>query len=277
MSFLTRLLTAPTAGTTLLLLALTTGCSWSRLPQTLAEQNRPLAYGYTPLDPLPVADVPADAAALSALCDETMRLAVGTVSTDGNITYGPTAVGYSGSNYVIIIDYIKYKTHPFPAKKDSEKVEDKETNIVYKPSRAATPDVVVPLYIGVGVRLSAHITVKRGKVNLGNLFGVGAQAQADNVSGTLVIQTLGISGEGISSAIPVPSELNATTIQNAIMALGTIKAKMYTDKTCISPRAVALYNNLGGGSKTLKYFISTLLQEPIPFEATSQTQRPKPK
>jgi hypothetical protein len=61
------------------------------------------------------------------------------------------------------------------------------------------------------------------------------------------------------------AEISESTIQNAILALTSIKAKMYDTKTAITPRVVGVYNNLGGGEATINGFISLLLVEPIQF------------
>ncbi|MHB8523804.1 MAG: hypothetical protein ACYDH9_24035 [Limisphaerales bacterium] len=114
--------------------------------------------------------------------------------------------------------------------------------------------------------MTANVLVNEGSIDLGNLIAIGAAAQAKKVSGTLIIQALGISGEGISSSIPIPSEINTTTIQNAIMALGTIKSKIYLDETSISPRVVAVYNNPGGGAETINGFISSLLERELTLD-----------
>ena len=98
-----------------------------------------------------------------------------------------------------------------------------------------------------------------GTVDLGNLFALGVAAEANKITGTMVIQTLGISGENISSIIPMPNQINTTTIQNAIMALGSIKAKMYQTEVRVNPRIVRFYNNVGGGKTTVNQFISTFL------------------
>lgn len=73
--------------------------------------------------------------------------------------------------------------------------------------------------------LTANVTAKTGKVNLGNLFVLGAAAQAKQVSGTLVIQLLGLSVDVVSSLIPIPCEINPTTIQNALMVMGEINPR----------------------------------------------------
>lgn len=90
---------------------------------------------------------------------------------------------------------------------------------------------------------------------------MGVVAEAKKVTGTLVIQTLGISGKDISTLIPMPNQINTTTIENAVMSLSAIKAKQYDDGTDLNPRVVGFYNNLGGGKNTVNRFITGVLSE----------------
>jgi hypothetical protein len=114
------------------------------------------------------------------------------------------------------------------------------------------------------LRITANVTVKSGSISLGNLFGIGASAALNQTSGTLTVQTLGITGNGISSLIPIPSELNTTTIQNAILSLGAIKAKIYEPSTILSPRVIGFYNNVGGiGTVVTNKVISNVLSKTV--------------
>ncbi len=241
-------------------------CATFRVPAILGAPVNENSYGYHPLDPLPikidaVGDKPlTNSRLLNSLPDETMRLAIGQISKSGGLKFGTATAGYEGNSYVVILDYIKFNTNSFNVKLEKENAI--EMKAILLADTAQNADVVVPVYIGIGLRLTANITVNKGQVDLGNLFAIGAQAAAQKISGTLTVQTLGISGESISGSIPMPSEINATTIQNAILALGTIKAKLYEDKTLITPRVVGVYNNLGGNAETINGFISSILQKP---------------
>lgn len=245
------------------LLLFVSGCAtWIPVPPDtmgIPENARP--YGYHPIDPLPIkmkyAGRLTNRRILDSLPDETMRLAIGSVNNNGGISYGVAKAGYKGNSYVVILDYIKFNTKSFGVKLTLDK--DKKTSSASLVA-VRNADVIVPTYIGVGLRLTANVTVHEGSVDLGNLFSLGVAAQAKKISGTLVIQTLGISGKNVSPIIPMPSQLNETTIQNAILSLGTIKAKMYERETTITPRAVGVYNNLGGGEETINGFISSMLQ-----------------
>lgn len=253
-----------------LIVTILSGCASWKVPRTLGELKSVNSYGYHPLDPLPlkveylnVNQPTSNIRILNALPDETMRLAIGKVNIQGGVTFSTASVGYEGSSYVVILDYIKFNTNSFGVKLDSSDRYGEELKASL--TNSDNPDVIVPVYVGVGLRLTANITVKKGKVNLGNLFALGIEANSEKISGTLVVQTLGVSGENISSIIPMPSEINPTTIQNAIMALATIKSNLYDEKTIITPRVVGVYNNLGGGTETINGFISSMLQHPRPL------------
>jgi len=243
------------------------GCASWTIPATTEEPKSTQSYGYNPIDSLPVTVSPANATRekkLEALPDETMRLAIGQFDGKAGISFGPVTAGVAGNNYVVILDYTKFTTKSFGVKKTPIAGSNRVSVAL---TTEPNPDVVVPVYVGVGLRLTANVTVKEGNVDLGNLFALGVAAQAKQISGTLVIQSLGLSGEGVSPLIPIPSEINPTTVQNALMAIGAIKAKMYDGKITVVPRVVGVYNNLGGGQETINGFISTILEKPLTLDA----------
>jgi hypothetical protein len=251
----------------LILVASITSCATWKQPTTQGDPKNANNYGYHPMDPLPVGikfkEVENDTRTLKsrmldALPDETMRLAIGQINNSGGISFGTATTGYKGNNYVVVLDYIKFNTESFGVKLNKAT----DTYSIASLTDTSDADVIVPVYVGVGLRLTANITVLKGEVDLGNLFAIGGQASSEKISGTLVVQTSGISGKNVSSAIPMPSEINSTTIQNAILALGTIKAVMYESDTKVTPRVVGVYNTLGGGSETINGFISSILQRP---------------
>jgi hypothetical protein len=252
--------------TSVIAMVILSSCSSLGLQSTnktpLAEATNTFAYGYHPIDPLPI-DMNGNANAdklriLAALPDETMRLSIGYVENNGRITYGPIKAGVAGNNYVVVLDYLKFETKSIAAD-----VTDSETGRYAAVTSRNNPDLVVPAYVGVGIRLTANIFVNSGSLDLGNFFALGTAAENGQISGTLIIQTLGISGEGISSSIPMPSELSESSVQAAILTMGTIKAKLYEKQTIISPRIVAIYNNLGENKDIVSSFINSILQQPL--------------
>jgi hypothetical protein len=128
--------------------------------------------------------------------------------------------------------------------------------------------VVVPVYVGVGLRLVATVKVIKGNVNLASLGAITASVAAGEATGSLVVQTLGISGPKVSTIMPLPSDLNQTTVQNAILALGSIKAILYDHETKIVPRVVGIYNPIGGGSAVVNQIISFLVNDKVAVDGT---------
>lgn len=100
-------------------------------------------------------------------------------------------------------------------------------------------NIKIPVYVGIGLRIQANVTVLKDSVNLGSLYGLGIAASQNKLSGTLIIQSLGISGENVSPIIPIPDRINESTIQTAMQSLATIKSKIYDKKTKIKPQVVA--------------------------------------
>lgn len=99
----------------------------------------------------------------------------------------------------------------------------------------------IPLYVGIGIRITSNVEVIGGSANISGIGVIGAEAQANKLQGSLVVQTLGVNGKAVSSALPMQSELNATTAQNALIATASIKTLLYADDTEVAPRIVGLY------------------------------------
>jgi hypothetical protein len=244
-------------------------CGPSRkIPKTLGDPTNAPSYGYTPIDPLPTriyifSGVPPSDSIIATISsgrgdsmasifsDETIRLAIGSIDDSSNVSFGKTSFGYANHTYIIILDYIKYITKPLPIAVQYDKSDNlKITDIIFFDTKndkvPPGAQAILPLYVGVGLRLTATIKVNKGSVNLSNILGLAASANGSQVSGTLVVQTLGISGENISPLIPMPNELNSSTIQSALISIATMKSKIYDSKTILSPKVLAFYNNIGG-------------------------------
>ena len=115
-----------------------------------------------------------------------------------------------------------------------------------------TGNIVIPVYVGVGLRLTADLQVVRGSLNLSSLGAIAAGVESGRASGSLVVQTIGVTGKQVSTSLPMPSELNQTTVQNAILALGSIKAVIYDGKnTTITPRITGIYLPMRAGTEEL--------------------------
>lgn len=240
-------------------------------------------YSYVPLDPLPVkvVDGPNCGAGrprgslLASLPDNAVRIAVRQVSGSGSLGFGPAQLGYQGNSYEVVLDYINadvanlrfaYEgTIGGSAAGDARaavtlnRIDDGERSAIGR------KEVVIPVYVGVGLRLSAMVTVHKGSVNLSSLGALSAKAEAGQVTGSLIVQTLGITGGKVTTALPLPSELNPTTIQAAIVTLGAVKALIPDQPgTVLKPRVTGIYNPIQNANQAIIHqIVSKLAETPI--------------
>jgi len=218
-------------------------------------------FGYVPIDPMPVVvDTyggnfePENSDYLNALPDETILVATGKYNSNGTITFGPIGGTVMGEKYTVILDWIKYTTvsKDIVEYKDSlnaSKIEfidylgeiENDMDLSLK-----TEYHSIPIYAGIGLRLKATFVADSTGLNLNGVFGISGSFNTKNVRGNLIIQSMGISGKSVS--LPLPSEINPTSIQNAMMAISSIRALVYTSEKKdlqITPRVIGYYNTIG--------------------------------
>jgi hypothetical protein len=233
---------------------------------------------------------------LESLPDQAVRLAIAQLNGTASGSFGPVSVGYENNSYQVVLDYISVDATQIPVyvKREISSGPDvgkeiplyddtKDVSSRYKvkaahrinpfaenPSKEFKRNqsegelVVFPIYIGVGLRLTAKVFVLEGSVNLSSLGSLAAGAEAGKLTGSLTVQTLGITGDNVAISLPLPSEINQTTIQNAILSLGSIKAILYdNENTKTTPRVVGIYNPIGGGKEVVNGIISVLAENPI--------------
>jgi hypothetical protein len=286
------------------------GCTNTpQLPSTDAESRS--SFTYIPLDPLPITRKKGNSCEigdnstltvkelLTALPDQTVRMAVKKFNANGKVSYASFASAGKNESYDVILDYMNTDTAPgsflvkrfvvnlesydagllnFKYKRTDYKVGDSlaisesipesvitQYHVIpYDEIKAKSPaykeysKINIPVYVGLGLRLKASITTTEADVNLSGLPAIAAQAQAGKIRGSLVVQTLGVSGKNISTALPLPSELNETTLINSILAMGAIKAMIHDDDTYRTARVIGFYNPFGGGEAFVNALISAL-------------------
>jgi hypothetical protein len=230
--------------------------------------------GYIPLDGAPVkartciSPTPTAIDLPDALPDIASRFAVAELTGNAGVTYGPVQVTLKGRSYRAIVDYINVDVMPvkFWIRKNDKGGYDAET---VDPSTDGYIKAVIPVYVGIGLRVSADIVAQEGKINLGSLAAIGASASASKLVGTITVQSLGINGKGVSAAIPLPSKLDATTVENAILAVGASRASIY-DKTSgsvvLTPRIVGIYSTVGNDPKLIDAIYSELTTASVEWQ-----------
>jgi hypothetical protein len=95
--------------------------------------------------------------------------------------------------------------------------------------------------------------------------GSGCRSEGGQATGSLVVQTIGVTGKQVSTSLPMPSELNQTTVQTAILSLGSIKAIIYDKESAlVTPRMTGIYLPIPAGSEQLlNKIVSELARYPI--------------
>ena len=241
-----------------------------QLPQSSGEKLS--GYTYIPLDPLPVA-LPlceekgfALKPLLDALPDNTIRMVVKEFDADGSLSFGLVNIGVQGKRYQVVLDYINSDITNIwvTVRKKEGRISIERLDKAFSPDSNNKDDSLVysggiPVYIGVGLRLTADFKINHGEVRLSSLGSIAAAVEAGNATGSLVVQTLGMTGKQVSTVLPLPSELNQTTVQNAILALGSIKTMLNSEKSLvITPRVVGMYIPFQADLATINVIITTL-------------------
>lgn len=102
---------------------------------------------------------------------------------------------------------------------------------------------------------------------------IAAGVEGKKASGSLTVQTLGLNGKQVSTSLPLPSELNQSTVQQAILALGSVKAIMYDQETLVTPRVTGLYLPFpDGNDRLVNLIISELASAPIIWNRSCRPQ-----
>ena len=227
---------------------------------------------------------------LESLPDNAVRVSIQQYLKSGQVTYGVGSASGKIDSYKLTVDYINSDTVnvKFWIQKFAEIYETKEkvpvplseqtgngkytygseTFTILRASEGSNaPDGYeefnLPVYVGIGLRVAATINSSKGDAKITGLGALTAQAESSGLNGFLVTQTLGINGRGIAGALPIQSELNPTTAQNAIVAVGSIKALLYEKGTVVVPRVVGLYLPFPGGEPLVNAIVSELSKERV--------------
>lgn len=134
--------------------------------------------------------------------------------------------------------------------------------------RAAVYDeLTIPIYVGIGVRLTADVQALQAGVALNSIGGIAASAERNALAGNLTIQTIGASGSTIATSLPLPNKMDQTTAENAIIGLATTRSRIYTsdgesNTVTRTPRVVALYSPVVADPRFVSAVYSQLAKKP---------------
>jgi hypothetical protein len=226
---------------------------------------------------------------LESLPDNAVRTTVETFFLDGSVTYGASKVNAKADSYRMTVDYINADTTNVPIwiKREAQNYKTREFDSIniftrshdkyssYVPgsdlytvkSKEPNKDSLdyknyqyfsLPVYVGIGLRATADIHDVKSGANISGLGAIGLSVESSDLKGSLTIQTLGVNGQAIAAALPIQSELNRTTAQNAITSVASIKALLYEDGTIVKPRVVGIYLPFPGGKALVNSIVSEL-------------------
>lgn len=239
----------------LLLCALLGGCAKS------ASQLEPIhpdyfasgsAYVYQPINPITVWFRDADneetsagftaaaitspdfnAALLRDLDTQTVRIGLDNTTGSASATNPIVNTTISGQSYVLIVDYIMYHSRTLNIQNLTYQSPDHTGQLTDRTYCGS-----VPLYTGIGLRIRAEFTALKGNVNISGLPALALAADAGHIAGRIAVQTMGITGKEITALMPIMSDIDGTSIQNAVQAVAAIKSKIHEPDTTVYPKIV---------------------------------------
>ncbi len=227
---------------------------------------------------------------MDALPDHTIRMAMRTMGVGSEAGFGPVTLSAKGSSYQVVMDSIFADTanvrlairvsngtpvhslhDPLPLGTQFEVLRLRHASDPDdSPLPIAAPkdfeEVTIPMYIGIGLRLTATLYTRKGKLNLASLPAIAVSADAEESSGSLTMQTLGVFNQQVASTYALPTELSSASVQNALIGMGAVKAIVYDRDTGTRPRLTGIYNPLGTSDPALiNKIYSALAARPIPW------------
>jgi len=133
----------------------------------------------------------------------------------------------------------------------------------------------IPIYVGVGLRVTADVVSFKAGVNVG-LTALTANADAESLQGTLTVQTLGVNGPEISGSLPQDEELNRTTVRGALTSIATIRAKLYQPNTILQPRVLGMYLPFPADQQLINQIVSAISKHPPKWEPVIIVEKSEP-
>jgi hypothetical protein len=199
---------------------------------------------------------------MDALPDNTVRMAVEHITASGSVAAPVVTASANGNQYRVIADsvitdeiavpfavrLIDAAGNAIPILSRRGHIHDGDRfEVLRLESRSAEAPpgferFAIPIYIGVGLRLTADIATRNAKVNISSLPALAAGVEAQRIRGNLTLQAMGIFRQQIVTLLQAPTELNAASIQQALVAFGAARAIVYDHDTGTRPRVLGIAN-----------------------------------
>lgn len=92
---------------------------------------------------------------------------------------------------------------------------------------------------GIGIRLFITVNEKSSKMGTLSIPALAAKAESSKLEATIRLQVIGISGEAITNATPMPSELNFSTLMEMYQKMNEIKGLIWKAGTKLTPQQLS--------------------------------------
>ena len=136
-------------------------------------------------------------------------------TAEGSIGFASARFTSEAGKYKTILDYAKYR--------DERMGEEKR-----------------PVRVGVGMRIIANVTTTKANIDLGSLFAIAFAAKAGYLTGQIEVVKIGIDSSELNMILPPPTDINDTSLQNALQAVAAVRAKLYDADTKLRPHILAV-------------------------------------
>ncbi len=155
-------------------------------------------------------------------CNEAVMAMVSELSNDGYYYFVPSTISNKNKNYLVYIDYMKFTSVPLK----------NEDGSLLGTGR-----------MGMGLRIKLNIYAKEKGIVLSDLFSISMAVQNGKAYGSVSMEVIGLQSNDITQLLPLPGEINATSIQSTMQAMSTIKSRIYDSTTILSPQLIAVKLN----------------------------------
>lgn len=136
--------------------------------------------------------------------------------SSGNLTYLVAKATAEAGDYVVVMDYTKYR---------QESVIDKSTKNELGLGR-----------VGVGLRMTAEVHTSKANIDLGSIFALGVAAATNKLTGSLSVHIIGIGTTDVDNLTVTNAKIDETSIQKTLEGMAAIKAKIADSGTTLTPQ-----------------------------------------
>jgi len=140
------------------------------------------------------------------------------IDASGKVTYGPAAVSAEAGSHLIYMDYMKFRPE----------------NVL------ADQKVVGTALVEVGLRTRIRVVTNTQGLDLGGLFSIGVAAKRNQLRGELSVEVVGLDSKDVTLLVPLTADLSQESLQGAMLAIASIKAKLFDPDVKLRPYVLAV-------------------------------------